>query len=167
MTSVHYAPFPVQLAFDPSIAIIGLPERFRREPEPFHPSLADEAMDAGYRLARDGERPAPPAEYRADRDAALAFIVGANRGKLDRELAEARELGLALGLEGSGLVEPPAGLRESEKAAYRDGHAEGLAAYEFERDDWADAQVEEYDQMTEAFGSPITDADVYPMGCMS
>jgi hypothetical protein len=148
------------------------PETLQDETEPFNPSAAEEAYDTGYRLARDGEigryHPFPRTPGRiVPGDVQLSFLRGRHEGHVARCVVEARELGYE-SARLAGISEPPMGMSDREKAAYREGYAEGededarafeawVASMEADRLDWAYRDGD----------SIVSERDIYPMGCVS
>ena len=170
--TLQHASVPVQM-----IAIVGLPERRRHdayEPapsptwdaEPFHPSPEDQAYEMGYQLGRDGDGDHTIRCPFACAALSWQFVLGRARGRQAREVAEARALGYELGLL-EGPSEAPGGYSTPEDQAYREGYAVGIGVVEgiAEADAWLDLVHDE--AMARHFSTELSDADVYPLGCVS
>jgi hypothetical protein len=153
----------------PAVARISLPEPFpvetgpTAEPEPFHPSEADQAYDLAFAAARIGE----PARFRGRSPLeGAAHLRGTREGTLLFEASQARQLGFAMGYE-TAICEPPAGFGPHEAAAYREGFAAGLAEFESDREFEAWVASKELERAELAPSGPIGDHDIYQPGCVS
>jgi hypothetical protein len=120
--------------------------------EPTGPTPREEANALGYRLARAGEPGRLPSIV-VDADIRQAFATGAAFGRLDRKVAEARDLGEKAGFHGE-PCEPPAKACRFVLAGFNEGYAAGREERaEFEA--WIDATREpepDFYEMVEAGG---------------
>lgn len=144
-------------------------EPFISPEDTWNPSPADEAWLVAFNAADAGEPAALPSNVPlADRERVyMAHYSGDRAGTKAREVREAREIGQLMGCAGS-APEPPAGYAPHQAQAYREGHALGgirRIVEEAQFEAWVAHQ--ESEAMAEHFGVEISDADVYPMGCMS
>jgi hypothetical protein len=167
MPTVHQTPSFVH-PFNATIAIVGLPEVLP-DVEPFlspeDVGYTPSPMEEAWKIAFDAAFAGEPADYPTP---APHLAI--------REASEARAIGKTLAVI-SDICCPPAGYAAHEAEAYREGFAEGQRAFEaavaFEAEDEDDAQTEawikhmEAERLGDALAVEMTDADVWPLGCVS
>jgi hypothetical protein len=142
-------------------------EPFISPEDTFEPTPFEDTYWRAYRLTEDGENPDWPDVREGERtDLYHAFAFGRRAGTLQRERSEARELGWTLGYH-SGICEPPPGFAPHQAEAYRAGFAEGELEFEEDREFEAWVISVEAERQEEAFSNALTDADIYPLGCVS
>jgi len=100
-------------------------------------------------------------------EALLRLVRGNQAGRRERGIAQARDLGFALGAEGSGISGPPAGFSAAEEAAYREGHGAGLDEHDRFEQLARDLAWEDFlDECHSGEPAHLTDSDIHPAGCI-
>jgi hypothetical protein len=166
LTLHHYFPsvHPFAAIASPPLESLDVEPFVSPEDAGFEPSEGDLAWWTAFSRALEGSNADMPRFGLSDDSVRMRWAMGKRAGVKARQIAEAKELGVALG-RSIGGCEAPSGLTPWEAEAFREGLAiaeaearEEAMERDFDRDRFEEVMAGEFN---------ISDRDVWPMGCMS